>query len=67
VNEFGFKFIILSYRWLFVYGLNDKFLVIERNIPYLTPGKSNLRCQPVKKQGYWHGTVHWMYNKTLRL
>ena len=38
----------ITYRGFFVNGLDDKFLVIERDVPDFTPGEAYLRSQPVK-------------------
>lgn len=39
-----------TYRGLFVNWLYDKLLVIERDVSYFTPRKTNLGCQPSKRK-----------------
>lgn len=39
----------LTYRGFFINGFDDKFLIIERNVPDLTPGEANFRCHPEKR------------------
>lgn len=39
-----------TYRGLFVNWLYNKLLVIERDVSYFTPRKTNLGCQPSKRK-----------------
>lgn len=39
----------LTYRGFFINGFDDKFLIVERNVPDLTPGEANFRCHPEKR------------------
>lgn len=39
----------VTHRGLFVNGLDDKFLIIERDIPDFTPREANLRSQSVER------------------
>lgn len=39
-----------TYGCSLIYGLDDEFLIIERNVPNFTPGKSNLWSQSERYQ-----------------
>jgi len=41
----------LTYRGFFINGFDDKFLIVERNVPNLTPGETNFWCHPEKRGG----------------
>lgn len=40
----------VTYRGFFVNGLDDKFLVIERDVPDFTPREAYLRSQSVEME-----------------